>query len=121
MGYVVAISQAKSSAYNISMPEWSEWKGLDARRVDVDCRLIQNQIKTSQYKASIIHYCFGKEGMPFNKNGTGNQGYLFDLPQELAALFLEELIKMNSYIKDISFVKDTMQQLKIDSFPWTKQ
>lgn len=36
---------------------------------------------------------------PFNKNGAGNQGYLFPLSNELAKLLLSEIKKNNGNIQ----------------------
>ena len=43
---------------------------------------------------------------PFNVNGTGNLGYLYELDQRLAMLFLEESVKKNQDLGEIDFVRE---------------
>ncbi len=43
---------------------------------------------------------------PFNVKGTGNLGYLYELDQRLATLFLEESVKKNPALGEIDFVRD---------------
>ena len=95
-GEIVAVSQAKSQEYKIPTPDWSEWKGVDSRRIDIECNLIKKtsivypcskSLITKNYKDVIIQFCKDFKYAPFNKKGTGNQGYLFDLPKKLGAFF----------------------------------
>lgn len=46
---------------------------------------------------------------PFNINGTGNLGYLYELDQRLATLFLEESVKKNPALGEIDFVKEFLE------------
>ena len=45
----------------------------------------------------------------FNKNGTGNQGYLFNMNMGLAKFFMKEIIKVNPYFKEEVFVKELLK------------
>jgi hypothetical protein len=47
-------------------------------------------------------------GYPFNKNGTGNQGYLFNLNKELAKFFLNKIIQRNPSVKNINYLNDIL-------------
>jgi hypothetical protein len=37
---------------------------------------------------------------PFNTNGTGNQGYLYDMTFKLRDYYISEIVKYNPYILD---------------------
>ena len=39
-----------------------------------------------------------QEHAPFNKNGMGNQGYLFYIRKKLAQIFAEDILKNNPKI-----------------------
>lgn len=66
---------------------------------------IDNPINALDYKDQTREYSQVKYA-PFNVNGTGNLGYLYELDQRLAKLFLEESIKKNPSLGDITFVKE---------------
>jgi len=61
-----------------------------------------------KYKKEIIKYCPNYEYQPFNKNGTGNQGYLFDICKEIAKLFISEIVMSNTMLGAVSFIKDIL-------------
>ena len=46
----------------------------------------------------IVHTCTKSKYQPFDKNGNGRQGYLFDLNDELAGVFARAIVKKNSNI-----------------------
>ena len=61
----------------------------------------------SQYKNEIINSCSGYKYQPFDKNGNGRMGYLFDLNDELAGVFSRALVKENpTLLTDIPELKD---------------
>ena len=41
-------------------------------------------------------------------NGTGNQGYLFDIRREMAIIFIKEIIDRNPKLKEQQFIRDTL-------------
>jgi hypothetical protein len=107
-GYIQAISRAKSACVDSARPDdaagdWKQWE-KDGRRVDCDYYVLKKPLKYRAYKDIILHYCNVKYS-PFDKNGDGNLGYLFYLNKNLAAFFLKEIVKNNSDIKDLDFVK----------------
>lgn len=111
-GEIIAISEAASRAYKIDMPAWSEGNGDFARRVDVNPILFKNPLLTKAYQSVIKKTCTNFKYAPFNKNGTGNQGYLYNLPKELAAFFLDRSIQKNPFLEGVCFIQDTLKQLK---------
>ena len=100
-GYVQAVSVARAACYNCMQPKElrteDSWD-LDGRRVDSDYIMLQHPIKTSDHIDDIIRLCNTKYA-PFNKNGTGNQGYLFEINREMAKIFLESCSAANPYLK----------------------
>ena len=56
-----------------------------------DYTYINDPISAWDYTEVIKQYSHVKYS-PFNSNGTGNLGYLYELDQRLAAFFLEESI-----------------------------
>ena len=66
----------------------------------VNCRafFIKKTIIPSSFRDQIISTCNKYKYQPFDKNGDGRQGYLFDLNDELAGIFARELNKKNPNI-----------------------
>lgn len=99
--HVQAVSIAQSAYYDCVQPQElrteDSWD-MDGRRVDCDYILLDNPIKTADYVGDILRLCNTKYS-PFNKYGTGNQGYLFELNREMAKIFLEAAATANPYLK----------------------
>ena len=74
-------------------------------------QLLKRPILTFSYKKEIITLQGDHEakGYPFDKNGEGNQGYLFNLNKPLAKFFMEEIIKYNPFMKEKDYVQDLLQ------------
>ena len=75
-------------------------KGKKGLLVKTNYTILKNPIITYKYIEDIKRlqgYHEGK-GYPFNKNGKGNEGYLFNLNNELAKFFLNEIIKVNPFV-----------------------
>lgn len=49
------------------------------------------------------------KGYPFNKNGKGNEGYLFNLNINLARFFMEEILQRNQFLNSEDFVQDLLK------------
>lgn len=100
-GFVQAVSIARTACYNCVQPKElrteDSWD-LEGRRIDSDYIMLQNPIKTSDYIENIIRLCNTKYS-PFNKYGTGNQGYLFEINREMAKIFLDAAATANPYLK----------------------
>ena len=41
---------------------------------------------------------------PFDKDGNGNTGYLFEITRELACIILRESAVNNLYLKDVDYI-----------------
>lgn len=76
-------------------------KGKEGWLVKTEYRELKNPIITSQYKKEIVKLQGAHEGKgyPFNKNGEGNQGYLFNLNRALVEFFIQKIIQSNPDIK----------------------
>lgn len=100
-GFVQAISVARAACYDCPQPRElrteDSWD-LAGRRVDSDYIMLQHPIKTSDYIGDITRLCNTKYS-PFNKYGTGNQGYLFEINREMAKIFLNAAAIANPYLK----------------------
>lgn len=99
--YVKAISVAQGSAYIASRPlehylasDKEFKKGL---MVDLDYIVCNKPLDIGFYRETIKKLQGDNTGMgyPFNKNGTGNQGYCFNLKKSLVEFFIKELVIRN--------------------------
>jgi hypothetical protein len=111
-GSVVAVSSSRSEAYESPQPEELRKEDLwdqEGRRVDCEYAIIKNPIKTSDYKDIIIKLSAAKYS-PFNIEGKGNMGYLYEINGELARIFMEESIKGNRYLLDYDFIVDFIEE-----------
>ena len=107
-GYIQAISRAKGACSDSARPDkttgdWTMWE-KDGRRVDCEYHQLKKPIKHGAYKDTIVQYCNVKYA-PFDKDGNGNMGYLFDLNKDLAAFFMNEIIEKNPEVIDLDYVK----------------
>lgn len=109
-GYILAISKAKGGCMDSERPcsnnligdeDWSHWEG---RIVNCDYTVLKCPLKHGAFKDTIIQYCDGKYA-PFNKMGTGNQGYLFELDKNLARFFINEIVKRNPEVKKLEYLQ----------------
>ncbi len=117
-GHIVAISEALECANIVPMPkdDYRRKYGSEMRRIEIHtCLLVCSPINTADYKDIIIKLCRGKTGMPFNKNGGGNQGYLFDLPKKLGAVLIKAILSQNKTLTEEKFIQDIVAQMKADS------
>ena len=111
-GLVVAISRARTGAYECSQPEELRKENLwdqEGRRVDCEYAIIKKPIRTLDYKDIIIELSAAKYS-PFNIEGKGNMGYLYEINRELARIFIKESIKGNKYLLDHNFIVDFIEE-----------
>ena len=92
---VVAISVARDVAYL-----WIRYDGIQGRRIDCDYYRLRRCLSTSLRKTKNIELCAGAMYQPFNSNGTGNQGYLYDMTFKLRDYYVSEIVKYNPEILD---------------------
>ena len=107
-GYIKAVSRAKgpcqeSARPDLSMGNWEQWEKT-GRRVDCDYHTLHVPLKHGDYKEEILKYCNVKYA-PFDKDGNGNMGYLFDLNPDLASFFIKEISKKNPEMLDLEFLR----------------
>ena len=107
-GFIQAISRTKGRCKESGRPgqntgEWLNW-GNDGRRVECDYYVLQTPLKHGDYKEKILEYCNVKYA-PFDKDGDGNMGYLYDLNPDLATFFIREIAKRNPEVFEYDFLK----------------
>lgn len=84
--HVVAVSTAKTDAYTIELSDENGAK--EGWRVDVNFYALSHSIAPKDYWKD-IKLLLPEKYSPFDKNGSGNMGYLFPISQELARYFLD--------------------------------
>lgn len=110
-GFIKAISVSKGHCFDCESPdELTEEKlwAKNGRMIKCDYIKIQKPIRHSDYKETIIKYC-GVKYSPFDKDGNGNMGYLFDLNRELAKFFIEKSVIHNRYLLDFECVQEVLK------------
>ena len=61
-------------------------------------------IKTSEYRDDVLKYCQVKYA-PFNKDGNGNMGYLYDIDPKLASVFLKASANKNADLGNLNYIQ----------------
>ncbi len=115
-GFVQAISTARGECYDCHQPEELRSEDMwepEGRRVDCEYILIPNPIKTVLVRDDILRLCNVKYA-PFDRDGNGNMGYLYELNRELARIFLKETVKRNPLIGDIDYVRELLSEADDD-------
>ena len=104
---VVAVSVALCDCYDCDRPKERSFENAwnnEGRRVDLKYLVFENPIKTADFVYEILEYCRVKYS-PFDRDGNGNMGYLYELNQELAKVFLRAAVKSNPGIGEADFVR----------------
>ena len=115
-GYVQAISVAKDSCYECLQPKELVTEGLwdlKGRKVDCDYTYIKKPIKTSNYVSEIIRLSNVKYS-PFDKYGSGNMGYLFEINRDLAKIFVKETVKYNPHLASVDYISTFISENEND-------
>jgi len=115
-GFIQAISTARNECYDCHQPEELRSEDLwepEGRRVDCEYILIKNPIKTTLVKDDILRLCNVKYA-PFDRDGNGNMGYLYELNRELARIFIKETVKRNPLIRNFDFVQELLSEADDD-------
>ena len=100
-GHVQAVSLVRAACYDCIQPKELQTEDawdLEGRRLDCDYIMLDAPIKTANYIPDIIRLCNTKYS-PFNKYGTGNMGYLYEIHREMAKIFLDAAVSANPYLK----------------------
>ena len=113
-GEIFAMSIAKGACIETKRPISDVLPGEDPNGVGIMVKAEYTNLKFpiyhGNYKKEIIKlqgYAEGKH-YPFNKKGTGNQGYLFNLNKDLAKFFMEEIIKVNPHLATSIFAQELL-------------
>ena len=107
---VAAVSKAITDGYDCERPPeraFEEAWTNEGRRVDLQYLLLRNPIKTSEYTYEILEYCKAKYS-PFDRDGNGNMGYLYELNRELAKVFLRAIIRYNPELRDVDYIQELL-------------
>lgn len=110
-GYIRAISIVKDNCYDKESPIELAAEDLwakNGRMVECEYIEIDDPIRHSDYKGEILKYCNVKYA-PFDKDGNGNMGYLYDLNRELAKFFVEEMVVKNGYLLKYDFIQEILK------------
>lgn len=112
---IFAISIAQGEYFYTVRP-WvhysaNDYLDLKGNKVKTKYQKLHTPIITCRYMDEIKILQGDSEGMgyPFNKNGTGNQGYLFNLKKSLAKFFMEKIVEKNPFMKEKDYVKELLQ------------
>lgn len=111
-GNIQAVGTAKGECYPCEQPAELLSDGLAAqegRRIDCDYNEIELPLKTSAFSDDIIRLCNVKYS-PFDRDGNGNRGYMFEINTELARIFLRGSAEHNSKLNDIDYVRDLLSE-----------
>ena len=111
-GYIKAVSIAKDKCYECKQPDELKTEDLwdmEGRRVDCDYTLIPKPVKTSIFVDDIIRLCRVKYS-PFDKDGNGNMGYLYEMNRELAKIFVKGIVKNNSGLSSLNYIKELLAE-----------
>ena len=110
--HVQAISVARDRCYECNQPEELRTEHLwdqEGRRVDCDYIILKQPIRTADYVEDIKRFCNVKYA-PFDRNGSGNMGYLYDLNRELAKIFSSDIVKLNPVLKTVDYIVELLSE-----------
>lgn len=111
-GYIKAVSVAKDKCYECKQPDelkTEELWDMEGRRIDCDYALIPKPVKTSIFVDDIIRLCRVKYS-PFDKDGNGNMGYLYEINRELAKIFVKAIVENNSSLSGLDYIKELLDE-----------
>ncbi len=115
-GFVQAVSTAIGACYDCNQPTELSAEELwdkEGRRIDCDYTKIKNAIRTSDFVDDIIRLCNVKYA-PFDRNGSGNMGYLFEINRDLARIFLRASVSYNPLLGEIDYIQELLTQADHD-------
>lgn len=110
--HVQAVSIARSECYECNQPEELRTENLwdqEGRRVDCEYIIFKSPIRTAEFVDDILRLCNVKYA-PFDKDGNGNMGYLYEIHRELAKIFLHAGVARNHELKDVDFISEFLAE-----------
>lgn len=111
-GHIRAVSIAEAACYDCIQPKELQTEAawdLEGRKLDCNYIMLDCPIKTADFVSDIVRLC-NTMYSPFNKNGTGNMGYLYELNRELAKIFLNAAVIANPYLKSNHVIIDLLNE-----------
>lgn len=103
-GKIRAISCVVGEAQNCIRPgEYENWE-MEGRKVECKYYVLEHPLNYRDYRNTIIEHCDQITYAPFNRNGDGNLGYLYELKLELARFFLSKIQTSNPSIADLPYL-----------------
>lgn len=110
--HVQAVSIARGECYKCNQPEElrteDSWE-QEGRRVDCEYIVFEAPVKTSEFVDDILRLCSTKYA-PFDKDGNGNMGYLYEINRDLARIFLRAAVARNRILKDIDYIVELLAE-----------
>lgn len=112
---ILAVSIAEDRCFLEKRPKEhylaNDKKDAEGLMVKTKYQLLKSPIITFCYKKEIINLQGNHEGKgyPFDKNGKGNQGYLFNLNKQLAKFFMGEIVKYNPFMGEKGYVQELLK------------
>ena len=105
---IVAISQTKGRSYQANEPSENEQENaVMGQKIDCEYVVLKKPVKTATLHEDILKH--SRKYSPFNRNGKGNNGYLYDLDQELAKIFVRRAVKENPDIAAHAFLEPLLK------------
>lgn len=110
--HVQAVSIARGECYECNQPEELRTEDLwdqEGRRVDCEYIVFKIPVKTSEFVDDILRLCNVKYA-PFDKDGNGNMGYLYEVSRELARIFLRAAVSRNPDLGGVDYIDDLLAE-----------
>lgn len=110
--HVQAVSVARDYCYECNQPEElrteNQWDLL-GRRVDCEYIVFKTPIKTALFTDDILRLCNVKYA-PFDKDGNGNMGYLYEINRELARIFLRAAATYHVELGKVDYISELLAE-----------
>lgn len=109
---VQAVSVARDQCYDCRQPDELQPEELwehEGRRIDCEYIVLDEPVKTASLREDIIRLCNVKYA-PFDKDGNGNMGYLYELNRELAQIFLRGIVKCNPELASVDYIVELLTE-----------
>ena len=109
---VQAVSIARDKCYDCIQPSELRTEELweqAGRRIDCEYLVLDRSIRTADYVDDILRLCNVKYA-PFDKDGNGNMGYLYEINRELARIFLRGIVKANPQIANVDYISELLAE-----------
>lgn len=105
---IVAVSTVISKAYTYAKPfltnKEKPWE-YDGNKADLNFHELNNAISYQQFSNKLLALLNVHQG-PINKNGTGNQGYLYSISENAGTLLLKQIEELNNISFEQNFCDD---------------